>query len=89
MPREIGNEGPVKGGTYVMGTKDKADLQGGGDRGAMGTRRATPALGDGPIRTVPLTEQSRRVGWPHLPVSWKKTEGEEDPDFLGQAQSRP
>lgn len=52
-----------------MGTKDKTDLQGGGDRGAMGTRRATPALGDGPIRTVLLTEQSPRVGWPHLPVS--------------------
>lgn len=72
-----------------MGTKDKTDLQGGGDRGAKGTRRATPELGEEPIRTVLLTEQSPGVGWPHLPVSWKKTEGEEDPDFLGQAQSRP
>lgn len=70
-----------------MGTKDKKDFQGGGQRGNR-NQKGIACTSDGPFRTAPLKDQSSGVGWPHLPVPRKKTE-EEDPDFLGQAQSRP
>lgn len=55
------NEGPGKGGTYVMGTKDKKDLQGGGQRGNR-NQEGNACTSDGPFRTVPLKDQSSGVG---------------------------
>lgn len=49
-----GPSAPGKGGTCVVGTKEKG-FTGLGDRGADGTRRETVALAPGPICKVSLT----------------------------------
>lgn len=83
MPREIRNEGPGKGGTYVMGTKDKKDLQGGGTEGQwepegqrLHLRWADPdgspyraELRGGVTSPARITEKDRRRRRPRLPGS--------------------
>lgn len=70
-----------EGGTSVMGTKEKGDLEG----GRTGTRRQTAG------RTGGFSSQSgaHGPGRPHLPGGRRDTAGEEDPDFPGQQRSRP
>lgn len=78
----------AKGELMSWERKTRRMYRAGGQRG-NGNQKGNACTCDGPIRTVPLTDRSSAVGCPHLLLPRKKTEEEEDPDFLGQAQSRP
>lgn len=77
--------GPDKGGTSVVGTKEKEDLQGWGTEGQKepGDRRWRSRLG----RSGGFSLQIHGRGKPHLPGERRKTKGKEDPDIPGKPQS--
>lgn len=76
-------------GELLSWERKKKDLPGGGTEGEReleGRRRRSRLVRSGGFS---LHTGAHGRGRPHLPVGRRKTEGEEDPDFPGQPQSRP